>query len=168
MRDVHVGIVGLGNVGAGSLTILTENAEQIARKLGFRLVVSAVCSRTAKSKTLPAGLAGALVTEDWREVAAHPEVEIVAELPSGSVAPVQFVGEARLMLRIEVDVAAERQRLDREIARVEGEIGKAEARLGNPSFVERAPAAVVEQERDRVAAFSATLERLREQRTRLG
>ena len=103
-----------------------------------------------------------------RALARLDAVEIVAELPSGSVAPVQFVGEARLMLRIEVDVAAERQRLDREIARVEGEIGKAEARLGNPSFVERAPAAVVEQERDRVAAFSATLERLREQRTRLG
>jgi homoserine dehydrogenase len=84
MRDVHVGIIGLGNVGAGSLTILTENAEQIARKLGFRLVVSAVCSRTAKSKPLPAGLESTFVTQDWREVVARPEVEIVAELIGGA------------------------------------------------------------------------------------
>jgi len=65
-------------------------------------------------------------------------------------------------------VAAERQRIDKEIARVEGEMRKAEAKLGNASFVERAPAAVVEQERGRIAAFGATLERLREQRVRLG
>jgi len=84
MRDVHVGIVGLGNVGTGSITILTENAEQIARKLGFRLVISAVCSRTAKSKTLPGSLTGTLVTEDWRDVTTHPEVEIVAELIGGT------------------------------------------------------------------------------------
>jgi len=84
MQDVNVGIVGLGNVGIGALTILSENARQIAAKLGFRLNVAAVCSRTAKSKTLPAGISGALVTEDWREVVSHPGVEIVAELIGGT------------------------------------------------------------------------------------
>lgn len=84
MQDVHLGIVGLGNVGTGTLTILTENASQIAEKLGFRLVVKAVCSRTAKSKSLPAGIAGALVTEDWREVVNHPGIDIVAELIGGT------------------------------------------------------------------------------------
>ena len=103
-----------------------------------------------------------------RTLARLEAVEIVADLPSGSVAPVQLVGEARLMLKIEIDVATERQRIDREIARVESEIRKTEARLGSTSFVERAPAAVVEQERGRSAAFGATLERLREQRARLG
>lgn len=92
----------------------------------------------------------------------------MTDLPAGSVAPAQIVGDTRLMLKIEIDVDAERQRLDKEIARVEGEIRKAEAKLGNASFVERAPAAVVEQERGRVAVFAATLERLREQRARLG
>ena len=92
----------------------------------------------------------------------------MAALPSGSVAPVQIVGDTRLMLKIEIDVAAERQRLDKEMARIEGEIGKAQAKLGNASFVERAPAAVVEQERGRVATFAATLDRLREQKARLG
>lgn len=74
----------MGNVGAGSLTILTENAEQIARKLGFRLVVSAACSRTAKRKSLPPGLENTFITEDWREVVARPEIEIVAELIGGA------------------------------------------------------------------------------------
>ena len=102
-----------------------------------------------------------------RALARLEAVEIVADLPSGSVAPVQLVGEARLMLKIGIDVATERQRIDREIARVESELRKAEARLGSTSCVERAPAAVVEQERGRSAAFGATLERLREQRARL-
>ena len=43
MKEVRVGIVGLGNVGSGTLAILAENADQIALKLGFRLTVSAIC-----------------------------------------------------------------------------------------------------------------------------
>jgi len=95
------------------------------------------------------------------------EVEIVAQLPDLG-APVQVVDGARLMLRVEIDVAAERARLDKEIARLEGEIAKASGKLGNPSFVERAPAAVVEQEKARLAQFGDTLAKVKEQRARLG
>jgi homoserine dehydrogenase len=84
MQDVNVGIVGLGNVGIGALTILSENASQIAAKLGFRLNVAVVCSRTAKSKSLPSGAVQARITEDWREVTSHPGVDIVAELIGGT------------------------------------------------------------------------------------
>jgi valyl-tRNA synthetase len=64
------------------------------------------------------------------------------------------------MLRVEIDVAAERARLEKEIARLENEIGKAQAKLANANFVERAPAAVVAQEKQRLANHTATLEQL--------
>jgi valyl-tRNA synthetase len=98
------------------------------------------------------------------------EVRAVADLDAaghGAPAPVAVVDDYRLMLLVEVDVAAERERLAREIARLEGEIRKAEGKLGNPSFVERAPAAIVAQEKERLAGFGATLARLREQFARL-
>jgi len=72
------------------------------------------------------------------------------------------------MLKIEIDVAAERERLDKEIARLQGEIAKAQSKLSNASFVDRAPAAVVEQERKRMEEFSATLGQLQVQRGKLG
>jgi homoserine dehydrogenase len=84
MQPVQIGIIGLGNVGSGTLDILAENARDIALKLGFPLEVRAVCSRAVAEKKLPAAFSGALKTTHWREVVEHPDVQIVAELVGGT------------------------------------------------------------------------------------
>ena len=80
---VNIGIIGLGNVGMGALTILADNADQIALKLGFPLTVRTVCSRGAATRTLPASLAHVRTTSHWRDVVDDPEIHIVAELIGG-------------------------------------------------------------------------------------
>mgnify|MGYP002138471938 CR=1 FL=1 len=87
---------------------------------------------------------------------------------AAQAAPVAVVGDARMCLYMEIDVAAEKARLSKEIARIDGEITKANNKLSNEAFVAKAPAAVIEQEKKRIADFGATLGRFRDQLTRLG
>ncbi|MDP2193359.1 MAG: class I tRNA ligase family protein, partial [Alphaproteobacteria bacterium] len=94
------------------------------------------------------------------------EVNIQAELPEAD-APVMLVGDFKLMLEVEIDVAAEKERIGKEITRLGAEIVKANSKLNNESFVSRAPIAVVEQEKARVAEFSSQLEKLEAQLNKL-
>lgn len=96
MREVRVGIIGLGNVGQGTMTILAETAQQIEQKLGFPLRVKAICSRGVDKVAVPAGLGDVVRTTDWREVVSHPEVDIVAELVGGT-------GVARQIVETSID-----------------------------------------------------------------
>jgi valyl-tRNA synthetase len=85
-----------------------------------------------------------------------------SELPHAD-APVAIVGDFKLMLEVQVDLAAERERLSKEITAVEAEIAKASGKLSNANFVERAPAHVVQQERERLAGFESKLVNLNAQ-----
>jgi valyl-tRNA synthetase len=87
---------------------------------------------------------------------------------AAQASPVAVVGEARICLFMEIDVAAEKLRLGKELARLEGEIVKAHGKLGNESFVARAPAAVIDQERKRLTDFEATVAKIKDQLARLG
>jgi valyl-tRNA synthetase len=84
-----------------------------------------------------------------------------------SNAPIAVLGDARIMLHKEVDPAAEVERISKEISRLGGEVARFKAKLANASFVERAPAPVVEQERKRLADSEQTLAKLQEQLKKL-
>jgi valyl-tRNA synthetase len=84
-----------------------------------------------------------------------------------STSPVAVIGAARIMLHKEVDPAVEAERISKEIARLAAEIAKFKAKLANPSFVERAPAHIVEQDRKRLADFEQTLAKLQDQLQKL-
>ncbi|MFM8610773.1 MAG: valine--tRNA ligase [Burkholderiaceae bacterium] len=87
---------------------------------------------------------------------------------AAQAAPVAVVGGVRLCLFVQIDVAAEKARLGKEVARLEGEMAKAQGKLSNEAFVAKAPPAVIEQEKKRMAEFGATLAKVREQLQRLG
>jgi valyl-tRNA synthetase len=85
----------------------------------------------------------------------------------GAGAPVAIVGNTKILLKVEIDVTAEKARLGKEIERISAEIAKANSKLNNESFVARAPEAVVVQEKQRLADFESLLEKLNSQLSRL-
>ena len=93
-------------------------------------------------------------------------IETDAEEPAAAAA---VVGTLRVMIPLAglIDLDAEKARLTKEIARIEGEIKKCEGKLGNANFVANAPAEVVAQERQRISDWNTTLGALREQAAKL-
>jgi len=92
--DVTIGVVGLGNVGSGTLEILAENGARIREKLGFPLRVKAVCSRNVGQKKLPAFPAAVTRTTDWKEIVRDPEIDIVVELVGGTATAGHIIEES--------------------------------------------------------------------------
>lgn len=92
--DVTIGVVGLGNVGSGTLEILAENGARIREKLGFPLRVKAVCSRNPGQKKLPSFPAAVTRTSDWKEIVRDPEIDIVVELIGGTATAGHIIEES--------------------------------------------------------------------------
>ncbi len=149
---------------AESWVVLLKQAVDACRSLRGEMNISPA----ARVPLIAAGDVSklALYAPYLKALAKLEDVAIVAELPEAD-APVMLVDNFKLMLKVEIDVAAEKERLGKEIARLEGEISKANGKLNNESFVARAPTAVVEQEKARVAEFSANVEKLQSQLAKL-
>jgi valyl-tRNA synthetase len=133
----------------------------------------------APGKTIPLLLADG-GAEDRRHVEKFSaQIEFLARckaphwLAADEVEPAAaaaVVGNLRVLIPLAglIDLDAERTRLTKEIARIQAEIKKCEGKLGNASFVDHAPAEVVEQERNRLADWNTQATALREQASRLG
>ena len=92
--EVGVGLIGLGNVGSGTLQILCESSKRIQEKLGFPLSLKAICARSFENKQLPEVDASVLRTTDWREVFHHPDMDIVVEVVGGAGVAAQIIEAA--------------------------------------------------------------------------
>ena len=133
-------------------------------------VVNAARNLKTDAKRVPLYITGrpGVTTLSALEALVRPSAIHAVDTLPGSDSPVAVVGAHRIMLHVEVDPSAERERLSKESARLEEEIRKAQDKLANQSFVAKAPAKVVEEHRARLAAHQATLSKLREQLGRLG
>ena len=149
---------------------IKEDAEQFVGQL--KELVAACRNLRSESKLSPAERVPLLASGDRMFLSACfpyvvslgrlSDATYVKELPNAD-SPVAIVRENKLMLRIEIDLDAEIDRLGKEISRTELDIARAKSKLSNESFVKRAPSAVVHQEQERLNAAQATLEKLRYQ-----
>ncbi|HEY9132704.1 MAG TPA: valine--tRNA ligase [Dyella sp.] len=132
----------------------------------------------APGKTIPLLLADGDATDRARATKFAAQIAFLARVESPQwidagadepAAAAAVVGSMRVLIPLAglIDVGAEKTRLAKEIGRIEGEIKKCEGKLGNANFVANAPAAVVEQERQRIADWNVQLDALREQARKL-
>ncbi|WP_186250630.1 valine--tRNA ligase [Burkholderia gladioli] len=161
------------------LSKLDEQSEQWALEL--KAVVDACRNLRGEMNLSPATRVPLLATGELERLTSFaPYLKALARLSDVTIvadeaaldseaqgAPIAIVGANKLVLKVEIDVKAERERLSKEVARLENEIRKCEAKLGNEAFVAKAPPAVVEQEQKRIAEFRGTLDKLAAQLARL-
>ena len=103
-----------------------------------------------------------------RRLARLASVELCEEVPSsGTVQVVVDEATAALAVGDVIDVSQEVDRLEKEISKVEGEIGKIQKKLANDNFIAKAPAEVVEEQRERAAEYQQSHDKLSEALKRL-
>ena len=107
----------------------------------------------------------------WRptlvRLARIDDVDVVTEPPRGAVSILVRNTQAALPLAGLVDFAAERARLDREIAKERAEVAKVDAKLANPDFLARAPEEIIDENRERREAATSRIASLEAARARL-
>lgn len=156
------------------------DADAVARMTTIQAQIDSIRNLRSEMKLPPSQKMPLLISGPEAEcAAAAPYLQQLARLESvthvedlqqaaqGSVAPVAIVGDFKLMLKVEIDVKAERERLSKEAARLAGEVKKCQSKLANERFVSKAPAAVVDTEKKRLAEFTALLAKVEEQLSKL-
>ena len=156
------------------------DADAVARMTTIQAQIDSIRNLRSEMKLPPSQKMPLLISGPEAEcAAAAPYLQQLARLESvthvedlqqaaqGSVAPVAIVGDFKLMLKVEIDVKAERERLSKEAARLAGEVKKCQSKLGNERFVSKAPAAVVDTEKKRLTEFTALLAKVEEQLNKL-
>lgn len=156
------------------------DADAVARMTTIQAQIDSIRNLRSEMKLPPSQKMPLLISGPEAEcAAAAPYLQQLARLESvthvedlqqaaqGSVAPVAIVGDFKLMLKVEIDVKAERERLSKEAARLAGEVKKCQSKLGNERFVSKAPATVVDTEKKRLAEFTALLAKVEEQLSKL-
>ncbi len=128
-------------------------------KAEYNLATNRKVKFVLKPGSLPvdADLAGRLALLAGAQTA---ELNADYAAPKGTPTALTPLGELFLPLEGLVDVEAERSRINKELEKMVKEIAKSQAKLSNASFVDRAPAAVVEQERARLAEWESTKKQL--------
>ena len=82
MKPINVGLLGIGTVGGGTFTVLSRNAEEIARRAGRPIIITVVADKNVEhAKALTKGTCR--ITDDAFAVVNDPEVDIVVELIGG-------------------------------------------------------------------------------------
>ncbi len=129
-------------------------------------------------KPLPVLIANASEQDRRWITAARPYLDFLARTQSITVlddpsqAPesaMALVGEMKVLIPMAglIDKDAELKRLDKEIARLSDDVSRTQTKLTNPAFVDKAPAAVVQKERDKLAEHATAIGNLQTQRERI-
>ena len=82
MKPVKIGILGLGTVGCGTISVLARNGQEIARRAGREISIIQASARDLNKKR-PCATAGIELVQDPYEVVRNPEIEVVVELIGG-------------------------------------------------------------------------------------
>ena len=82
MKPVKIGILGLGTVGCGTISVLARNGQEIARRAGREISIVQASARDLKKKR-PCSTDGIKLVQDPHEVVRNPEIEVVVELIGG-------------------------------------------------------------------------------------
>ncbi|TDR82004.1 valine--tRNA ligase [Paludibacterium purpuratum] len=152
------------------------DADANARMVEFKDLVGAVRNLRGEMGLSPAQKAplfveGTAALADFlpylKPLAKLSDACLVEQLPQDD-APVAISNGARMMLKVEIDRAAEQARLSKDLTKTEAEYAKLMAKLEKPGYVDRAPAHLVERDRAQQAELEARLSKVREQLAKLG